>query len=67
MKDYSQYSYRELYDMLNHIDPFRFPDKIIQVEQELALRKENGEIPERLVPETDWFPLKFWKKKVVVN
>lgn len=52
----------ELYDMLNHINPFDFPERVKAVEKELELRKQKGEIPKRLVPEIDWTPLKFWKK-----
>ena len=63
MKDYSQYHYMELYDMLNHIDPYEYPDRIKEVEKELELRKERGEIPTKLVPEIDWSPFKFWKRK----
>ncbi len=63
MKDYSQYHYIELYDMLNHINPYKYPERIQEVEKEIELRKERGEIPQRLVPEIDWTPLKFWKRK----
>lgn len=63
MKDYSQYHYMELYDMLNHINPYKYPERIKEVEKEIELRKEKGEIPVRLVPEIDWSPLKFWKRK----
>ncbi|MEQ9308284.1 MAG: hypothetical protein RLN90_02455 [Balneolaceae bacterium] len=63
MKDYSQYTYPELYDMLNHINPFKYQDKIESVRKEIELRKKIGEVPEQLVPETDWEPLKFWKKE----
>lgn len=63
MKDLSQYHYSELFDMVNHINPFKYPDRIEAVEKEIRMRKEQGKIPERLVPETDWTPLKFWKRK----
>lgn len=53
MKDYSQYHYMDLYDMLNHINPYKYPERIKEVEKELELRKESGEIPERLVPKID--------------
>ncbi len=62
-KDYSQYSYMELYDMLNHINPYKYQDQIEELRKEIELRKERGEVPERLVPEIDWASLKFWKKK----
>jgi hypothetical protein len=51
MKDLSQYHYSELYDMLNHINPFKHPDRIEAVEHEITLRKHNGEVPDRLIPE----------------
>ncbi len=47
--------------MLSHIDPYKYPDRIAEVEKEIALRKQQGEIPTRLVPETDWSSWKFWK------
>lgn len=50
MKDYSQYHYVELYDMLNHINPYKYPERIKQVEKEIGLRKELGEIPLELRP-----------------
>ena len=53
MKDYSQYHYMELYDMLNHIDQFKYPERIQEVEKEISLRKSLGEIPDQLKPKTD--------------
>ena len=49
--------------MLNHINPFKYQDKIEDVRHEIEVRKANGEVPERLVPEIDWEPLKFWKRR----
>ncbi len=43
----------ELYDMLNHINPYDYPERIKEVEKEIELRKERGEVPTRLVPEID--------------
>ncbi len=63
MKDYSQYHYMELYDMLNHINPYKYPERIKEVEKEIEQRKELGEVPQQLVPTIDWSPLKFWKRK----
>lgn len=62
MKDLSPYSFSELYDMINHINPYKYPEKIEQVKNELEIRKERGEVPSQLVPNTNWEPLKFWKK-----
>lgn len=62
MKDLSIYSYQELYDMMHHINPFKYQDRIEAVRQEIEVRKAKGEVPKRLVPEIDWEPLKFWKK-----
>lgn len=62
MKDYSKYTYQELYDMLNHINPYEYPERIIAVEGEVQLRKERGEIPELLVPKIDWSPFRFGKR-----
>lgn len=63
MKDYSQYNYMELYDMLNHINPYKYQDKIAEVRKEIELRKKQGEVPQLLVPNINWEPLKFWKRK----
>lgn len=49
--------------MLNHINPYKYPERIKDVEKEIALRKERGEVPQKLVPVIDWSPLKFWKRK----
>lgn len=62
MKDYSKYSFTELYDMVNHINQFKYPEKIEEVETEIAKRKERGEVPTLLIPKTDWSPFKFWKR-----
>lgn len=43
MKDYSNYSYMELYGMLNHINPYEFQDKITEIRKEIELRKDRGE------------------------
>lgn len=50
MKDYSQYSYSELYGMLNHMNQFKYPDRVALLEQEIGQRVERGEIPIDLVP-----------------
>lgn len=50
MKDYSQYSYSELYGMLNHMNQFKYPDRVALLEQEIGQRVERGEIPNDLVP-----------------
>ncbi|RNC83992.1 MAG: hypothetical protein ED557_09490 [Balneola sp.] len=51
MRDFSKYNYMELYDMLTHINPYKYPERITEVENELALRKQRGEVPDRLIPE----------------
>ena len=50
MKDLSLYSYQELYDLVNHLDPFKYQDKIETVRQEIEARKERGELPIALLP-----------------
>jgi len=65
MKDYSNYSYMELYGMLNHINPYEFQDKITEIRKEIELRKDRGEVPKKLIPDTDWAPFKFWEKRTV--
>ena len=39
--------------MMNHINPFKYQDRIEAVRQEIEVRKANGEVPERLVPKTN--------------
>ena len=63
IKDLTQYTYLELYDMLNHINPYKYEDRLEAVRLEVEQRKLRGEVPKRLVPEIDWEPLKFWKKR----
>ena len=63
MKDYSKYSYSELYDMLDHINRYKYPEKIEAIEEELKQKKESGKIPESIVPSVNWQDLKFWKRK----
>lgn len=50
MKDYSQYSYSELYGMLNHMNQFKYPDRVALLEREIGQRVERGEVPIELVP-----------------
>ncbi len=63
MKDLSNYTYIELYDMLTHIDQYKFADRLHAVQKELDLRQEHGEIPTELVPKIDWSVFRFRKKK----
>lgn len=54
MKDLSIYSYQELYDMMNHINPFKYQDRIEAVRQEIEVRKANGEVPTALIPDINY-------------
>lgn len=67
MKDLSNYTYIELFDMLTHIDPYKYPDRLDEVEKELDLRKANGEVPTEVVPKIDWSVFRFRKKKKVIE
>lgn len=51
--------------MLNHINPYEFQDKITEIRKEIELRKDRGEVPIKLIPDTDWAPFKFWEKRTV--
>ena len=53
----------ELYGMINHMNQFEYQDKIAEIEKEISIRKEKGEIPEKIVPDIDWTSFKFWKRK----
>lgn len=50
MKDLSNYTYSDLYDMLTHIDPYKYADRVDAVKKELDSRKESGEVPDWVVP-----------------
>lgn len=50
MKDYSKYSFNELYDMVNHINQFKYPEMIEEVRGQIAIRKQRGEIPDTIIP-----------------
>ena len=63
MKDYSNYSYQELYGMVNHMYQFEYPDRIKEIETEIEHRKLQNEIPTDIIPRIDWSPFKFWKKE----
>ena len=54
MKELQDYSNSELYGLLNHIDPYKYPERIQAIEEEIQSRKAKGEIPEQLVPDVDW-------------
>ena len=45
MNDLSKYSYKELYGMLNHIDQFKYPDRLEAVSDELNTRKQREIYP----------------------
>jgi|GEM_PF-4660112 len=53
MKDLSNYTYSDLYDMLTHIDPYKYADRVEAVRKELDSRKKRGEVPEQLIPKFD--------------
>ncbi len=61
MKDLSKYTYIELYDMLHHVNEFKYPEKIKALEEEIEHRKEIGEVPTELVPKPDWSAFRFRK------
>jgi hypothetical protein len=67
MKDLTNYTYVELYDMLTHINPYKYADRLEAVRKELDLRKEQGEVPTNLVPKTDWSVFRFRRKNKGIN
>lgn len=62
MKDLSSYNNSELYSLLDHLNYYKYPQQVSAVEKEILRRKENGEIPEQMVPAINWADLKFWKQ-----
>ena len=64
MNDLSVYSYKELYGTLHHIDQFKYPDRLEAVSDELNTRKQRGDAPHELIPNTDWSVFRFRTKKI---
>ncbi len=67
MKDLSNYTYSDLFDMLTHIDQYKYPDLLEEVRQELNRRKEQGEVPTEIVPKIDWTVFRLRKKKKEIS
>ncbi|MGB0347000.1 MAG: hypothetical protein ACPGGA_05915 [Balneolaceae bacterium] len=67
MKDLSNYTYSDLFDMLTHIDQYKYPELLNKVQQELDSRREKGEVPTEIVPKIDWSVFRFRKKKKDIN
>jgi hypothetical protein len=63
MKDLSSYTFTELYDMLHHVNEYKYPEKLQALREEIARRKEIGEVPTELVPKPDWSAFRFRKSK----
>lgn len=63
-KDVTQYSNNELYEVLNHIDRSKYPERVIELENEIDKRKANGSIPKHLVPEINWSEVHFEKTAI---
>jgi hypothetical protein len=59
--DFSEYSNAELYGMLNHLDPYKYPERVHNVEQEIERRLSEGEISQELIPSIDLKKLRFWR------
>ena len=53
--------------MLNHIDQFKYPDRLEAVSDELNTRKQRGDIPQELIPNIDWSVFRFRTKKKEIN
>lgn len=67
MKDLSNYSYTELIDMINHINEYKYEDRLEEVRKELEIRRQQGEIPTVLVPKPDWSAFRFRRRKKEVE
>ncbi|MBO6535636.1 MAG: hypothetical protein JJ966_05395 [Balneolaceae bacterium] len=63
MKDLTNYTFTELYDMLHHVNEYKYPEKIQALKEEIERRKEAGEVPQQLVPKPDWSVFRFRKNK----
>jgi len=64
MKELTNYTYSDLYDMLSHIDEYKYPEMLEEVRIELESRKKNGEVPTNLVPEINWNDLSIKGKEL---
>ncbi len=58
MKDFSEYSNADLFGMLNHLNFYKYPEKVAAVESEIEMRRTEGRIPSEMIPAINWRDLK---------
>lgn len=58
MKDFSEYSNADLFGMLNHLNFYKYPEKVAAVESEIEMRRAEGRIPSEMIPVINWRDLK---------
>jgi hypothetical protein len=56
-----EYTNSELYQVLNHIDQKKYPERVSDIEKEIERRLSAGEVPKELVPELIWDDVDFKK------
>lgn len=64
-KPVTEYKNSELFEILNHIDQEKYPERILELEKEVEKRKAAGNIPKDLVPEIDWSDINFEKSAII--
>ncbi len=58
MKDLSDYSNSDLFGMLDHLNFYKYPEKVKAVETEIETRRSEGHIPSEMIPSINWRDLK---------
>ncbi len=58
MKDLSEYSNADLFGMLDHLNFYKYPEKVVAVETEIEERRSTGHIPSQIIPNINWRDLK---------
>lgn len=64
-KDVKKYNNQELFEVLNHINRYKYPDRVKNLEDEIKRRKVSNQIPAELVPELDWSNINFEKSAII--
>lgn len=64
-KPVTEYKNSELFEIINHIDREKYPERVLELEKEVEERKSRGDIPKDLVPEIDWSDINFERSAII--
>lgn len=64
-KPVTEYKNSELFEIINHIDRGKYPQRVLELEKEIEKEKARGDIPKDLVPEIDWSDISFEKSAII--